>query len=109
MDFLRGVRDDIDQEDDEESYYRYLEENPTAGLIGDEEELDVEYDADGNVILPETKKVKQGWSPSGTCVARNAKCCTSPVDMELQEGVISDSHWPTATDRSLWDWVRSFQ
>lgn len=27
----KGVRDDIDEEDDEESYYRYMEENPNAG------------------------------------------------------------------------------
>ena len=51
----RGVRDDIDQEDDEESYYRYLEENPNAGLIGDEDDLNIEYDEEGNVIYQEKK------------------------------------------------------
>lgn len=28
---MKGVRDDIDEEDDEESYYRYIQENPNAG------------------------------------------------------------------------------
>ena len=27
----KGIRQDIDGEDDEESYYRYMEENPNAG------------------------------------------------------------------------------
>ena len=27
----KGVRQDIDEEDVEESYYRYMEENPNAG------------------------------------------------------------------------------
>ena len=34
----RGVRDDIEQEDVEEAYYRYMEENPMAGVIADEQE-----------------------------------------------------------------------
>ena len=56
---LKGVRDDIDQEDIEESYYKYMEENPNAGLISslDEENEDeiLDYDLDGNPIY---KKVK---------------------------------------------------
>ncbi|XP_012944558.2 ATP-dependent RNA helicase DDX42 [Aplysia californica] len=51
----KGTRDDIDKEDVQESYFRYMEENPTAGLINDEEEL-VDYDCDGNPII-ERKKV----------------------------------------------------
>ncbi len=27
----KGVRDDIEEADDEESYYKWLEENPNAG------------------------------------------------------------------------------
>lgn len=58
----KGVRGDIDEEDHEESYYKYMAANPTAGintLAGDseDEEYDasaagqrVEYDADGNPI-----------------------------------------------------------
>ena len=50
----RGVRDDIDTEDVEEAYYRYMEENPMAGVIVEDDEI-VEYDADGNAIIPEKK------------------------------------------------------
>lgn len=52
----KGIRGDIDGEDDEESYYRYMEENPNAGLKDDEEELDIDYDQDGNPIAPPKKK-----------------------------------------------------
>ena len=53
----KGVRDDIDGMDDEESYYKWLEENPNAGRSGlDEDELDIEYDADGNPIAPQKSK-----------------------------------------------------
>ncbi|KAJ8314337.1 hypothetical protein KUTeg_008898 [Tegillarca granosa] len=45
----KGVRDDIDEEDDQESFFRYMEENPMAGVIQDEDD-DVEYDSDGNPI-----------------------------------------------------------
>ena len=56
---LKGVRDDIEREDFEESYYRFMEENPTAGVgtlpFDSEDELDdnqdLEYDGDGNPIL----------------------------------------------------------
>ena len=55
---FRGVRDDIEQEDVEEAYYRYMEENPMAGVLADEQEdLMVEYDNDGNVIYLQKSKV----------------------------------------------------
>jgi len=51
---VKGVRGDIDEEDTEESYYKYMEANPTAGLNtmseGGEEDERVEYDKDGNPI-----------------------------------------------------------
>lgn len=50
----RGVRDDIDLEDDQESYFRYMEENPTAGLVNDEEDI-FDYDEEGNPIIPDKK------------------------------------------------------
>ena len=50
----RGKRDDIDEEDDQESYFRYMEENPMAGVINDEDD-NIEYDEDGNAIIPEKK------------------------------------------------------
>ena len=37
----------IEDADDEESYYKWLEENPDAGRVQDEDELEIEYDEDG--------------------------------------------------------------
>lgn len=52
------VRNDLEEEDDEESYYRYMEENPNAGVIPtDEDHPDVEYDEDGNPIAPDKKRI----------------------------------------------------
>lgn len=34
-----------------------MAENPTAGLIEEEEEENVDYDSDGNPIAPITKKI----------------------------------------------------
>jgi ferredoxin len=39
-----------------EEYLRYMEENPMAGVINDEED-DVQYDSDGNPIAGERSKV----------------------------------------------------
>jgi ATP-dependent RNA helicase DDX42 len=47
---FRGTRDDIDEEDDQESYFRWLEENPNAGLPiadDDDEDRELQYDDDG--------------------------------------------------------------
>lgn len=41
----------------QEAYFRYMAENPTAGLIQEEEEENVDYDSDGNPIPPTTKKI----------------------------------------------------
>ncbi|KAK1158962.1 ATP-dependent RNA helicase DDX42-like [Acipenser oxyrinchus oxyrinchus] len=48
----KGIRDDIEEEDDHEAYFRYMSENPMAGVIADEEEDSIEYDSDGNPIAP---------------------------------------------------------
>lgn len=64
----KGVRQDIEDEDVEESYYKYMESNPNAGLgtfIGDSDEENanadndskIEYDDDGNPILPSKKLI----------------------------------------------------
>ncbi|CAF0895645.1 unnamed protein product [Brachionus calyciflorus] len=54
---IKGTRDDIEDEDDQESYFRWLEENPNAGVQGgDDDDQDIEYDEDGNIIPPEKKK-----------------------------------------------------
>lgn len=53
-----GIRDDLEEEDDEESYYRYMEENPNAGLLPVEDDTpEVEYDEDGNPIAPDKKRI----------------------------------------------------
>jgi hypothetical protein len=57
--FYRGFRDDIDQEDDQESFFRYMEENPMAGVVFDDDDTAIEYDAEGNPIIPEKNKVGQ--------------------------------------------------
>ncbi|KAJ8284327.1 hypothetical protein COCON_G00031770 [Conger conger] len=53
----KGIRDDIEEEDDQEAYFRYMAENPTAGLTQDEEDENVDYDSDGNPIAPAAKKI----------------------------------------------------
>ena len=53
----KGIRQDIDEADDEESYYKWLEENPNAGKINvDEDGVEIEYDEDGNPIVPMKSK-----------------------------------------------------
>nr|XP_014430399.1 ATP-dependent RNA helicase DDX42 [Pelodiscus sinensis] len=52
---LKGIRDDIEEEDDQEAYFRYMAENPTAGVVPEEEEDNLEYDSDGNPIAPSKK------------------------------------------------------
>ncbi|KAL0268646.1 UNVERIFIED_CONTAM: hypothetical protein PYX00_010499 [Menopon gallinae] len=52
----KGIRDDIDEEDDEESYYRYMEENPLAGVQNEDSDAELEYDEDGNPIPPAKNK-----------------------------------------------------
>ena len=45
-----------DDADDEESYYKWLGENPDAGRVQDEDELEIEYDEDGNPLVPNKPK-----------------------------------------------------
>uniref|UniRef100_A0A2K6EFT9 RNA helicase n=1 Tax=Propithecus coquereli TaxID=379532 RepID=A0A2K6EFT9_PROCO len=52
---VEGIRDDIEEEDDQEAYFRYMAENPTAGVVQEEEEDNLEYDSDGNPIAPSKK------------------------------------------------------
>ncbi|CAB3227329.1 unnamed protein product [Arctia plantaginis] len=51
----RGTRGDIDEMDDEESYYKYMEENP-LNTGDDGSDVEIEYDEDGNPIPPPKKK-----------------------------------------------------
>ena len=41
----------------QEAYFRYMAENPTAGLTLEDEDENVDYDSDGNPIAPATKKI----------------------------------------------------
>lgn len=48
---IKGVRQDIEEEDVEESYYRYIKENPNAGQHADDSDSEqIEYDEDGNPL-----------------------------------------------------------
>ncbi|XP_073956385.1 ATP-dependent RNA helicase DDX42 [Choristoneura fumiferana] len=51
----RGTRGDIDEMDDEESYYKYMEDNPLNNA-DDGSDVEIEYDGDGNPIPPPKKK-----------------------------------------------------
>ncbi|XP_077978138.1 ATP-dependent RNA helicase DDX42-like [Glandiceps talaboti] len=54
----KGTRQDIDEADDQETYFKYMEDNPTAGMIiTDDDDTEIEYDEDGNPIIPEKNKV----------------------------------------------------
>uniref|UniRef100_A0A8C4M8V5 ATP-dependent RNA helicase DDX42 n=1 Tax=Equus asinus asinus TaxID=83772 RepID=A0A8C4M8V5_EQUAS len=44
-----------DKERKNEAYFRYMAENPTAGVVQEEEEDNLEYDSDGNPIAPSKK------------------------------------------------------
>ncbi|XP_067397123.1 ATP-dependent RNA helicase DDX42 isoform X2 [Emydura macquarii macquarii] len=41
----------------QEAYFRYMAENPTAGVVPEEEEDNLEYDSDGNPIAPSKKVI----------------------------------------------------
>lgn len=53
-------RQDIEELDEMEAYMKYMEDNPDAGLntlpVNDEDEP-IDYDADGNPIVPERSKI----------------------------------------------------
>ncbi|XP_078280756.1 ATP-dependent RNA helicase DDX42 isoform X2 [Rhinoraja longicauda] len=52
----KGIRDDIEEEDDHEAYFRYMAENPNAGVVQEEED-DIDYDSDGNPVPPQKKVI----------------------------------------------------
>ena len=64
----RGIRDDIEGEDVQEAFFRYMEENPMAGVLFDEDEV-IEYDADGNAIIPDRKVRRE------SLINEIFKCC----------------------------------
>ncbi|KAK2726047.1 hypothetical protein QYM36_000491 [Artemia franciscana] len=53
---LKGILDDIEMEDAKESYYKYMAENPTLSSADDTSDTEIEYDAEGNPIIPTKSK-----------------------------------------------------
>ncbi|KAG5670871.1 hypothetical protein PVAND_001104 [Polypedilum vanderplanki] len=53
----KGIRADIDELDDEESYYKYMEENPMAGVLDNNSEDEMEYDEEGYPIAQRKKEI----------------------------------------------------
>uniref|UniRef100_H2YEB3 Uncharacterized protein n=1 Tax=Ciona savignyi TaxID=51511 RepID=H2YEB3_CIOSA len=54
----RGVRDDLEELDSEELYYKYMVDNPNAGKMFLDEDEPVEYDEEGNPIPVQTPNKK---------------------------------------------------
>ncbi|CAK8677789.1 unnamed protein product [Clavelina lepadiformis] len=55
----KDIRDDLEELDSEELYYKYMEDNPNAGRMFLDEDDVVEYDEDGNPIQVQTPSKKQ--------------------------------------------------
>lgn len=56
----RAIRDDIEAEDDHESYFKAVANAPI--VVGEgEEDIELEYDSDGNPVVPEKSKVSTGY------------------------------------------------
>lgn len=53
---FRVKRQDIEEEDDQESYFNYIKNAPVQAYP-DDDEVEIEYDSDGNPIVPERSKV----------------------------------------------------
>lgn len=53
---FRAQRQDIEEEDDQESYFNYIKNAPVQAYP-DDDEVEIEYDSDGNPIVPERSKV----------------------------------------------------
>lgn len=70
----------------QEAYFRYMAENPTAGLTQEEEEENIDYDSDGNPIAP-TKKIIMPLPPIDHSEVRTQAVSISvgpPVCLEIQ-------------------------
>lgn len=63
----------------QEAYFRYMAENPTAGLIPEEEEDNLEYDSDGNPMAGTTKRVIDPLPPMDHSEVRIECPCCPPV------------------------------
>lgn len=49
---VKGIRDEIEDEDDQEACFQYMAEKPTARVVQEEEEDKLEYDSDWSQIAP---------------------------------------------------------
>lgn len=56
----------------QEAYFRYMAENPNAGVVQEEED-DIDYDSDGNPIPPQKKAIDPLPSIDHTEVSKNLK------------------------------------
>ncbi|KAK3713732.1 hypothetical protein QZH41_008859, partial [Actinostola sp. cb2023] len=55
--FMKGIeRQDIEEEDDHESYFNYVKNAPVEAYP-DEDDVEIDYDSDGNPIVPEKSKI----------------------------------------------------
>ncbi|PAA88539.1 hypothetical protein BOX15_Mlig009050g1 [Macrostomum lignano] len=45
----KGLREDLEREDEMEAYLKFMQENPNVGVQGDDEEI-YEYDNEGNIV-----------------------------------------------------------
>ncbi|XP_071803220.1 ATP-dependent RNA helicase DDX42-like [Asterias amurensis] len=52
----KAVRQDIEELDDQELFFKYMEENPNAGVPMYDADDILDYDEDGNPIIPEKSK-----------------------------------------------------
>lgn len=58
----------------QEAYFRYMAENPTAGLTAEDEDENIDYDSDGNPIAPTTKKIIMPLPPMDHSEVTAAYC-----------------------------------
>ncbi|XP_025052662.1 LOW QUALITY PROTEIN: ATP-dependent RNA helicase DDX42 [Alligator sinensis] len=75
----KGIRDDIEEEDDQEAYFRYMAENPNAGVVQEEEEDNLEYDSDGHPIAP-SKKIIDPLPPNPIAPSKKIIDPLPPID-----------------------------
>ena len=57
----KGTREDLEKADEQEEFFKWMEENPNAGVALNEndEDEELEYDHDGNIIVPDKNKVSR--------------------------------------------------
>ncbi len=100
--FARGTRTDLEEEDDQESFFRWLEENPNAGVAqnaDNDDDQDIEYDEDGNIIVPEKSKVKI------LCIQKSRTQVYSKI-LSLEDYRPTTADW--SLTNQLWEFWKKF-